>query len=85
MYSNGLTEPADIREVGYIKGLEKFSMDTKEEIFEFVILLFSFVFNSTLNYYLSNESQEHAKHVLEKKLKYLQNGIIKKEYRGDNI
>ena len=69
----------------YINGLEKFSMETKEEIFEFVILLFSFVFNSMLQYYTSDSLKEDAKFVLKKKLKYLQNGIIKNEYRGDNI
>ena len=69
----------------YINGLEKLSMETKEEVFEIVNLLFTFLFITVLKYYASNDSKEHARLVVEKKIKYLQNGIIKNEYRGDNI
>ena len=75
----------DIFEYTYINGLEKFSMDTKEEVFEFVFLLFEIVFHSVLNYYLHNVSKDVALHQLKKKLDYLKNGIIKEEYRGENI
>ena len=75
----------DIFEYTYINGLEKFSMDTKDEVFEFVFLLFEIVFHSVLNYYLHNVSKDVALHQLKKKLDYLKNGIIKEEYRGENI
>lgn len=75
----------DIFEYTYINGLEKFSMDTKDEVFEFVFLLFEIVFHSVLNYYLHNVSKDVALHQLKKKLEYLKNGIIKEEYRGENI
>ena len=75
----------DIKNFSYINGLEKFSMDRKEEVIEFVVLLFSMVFISMLKYYSTDNSRENAKNDLDKKLRYLQNGIIKKEYRGDNI
>lgn len=75
----------DIFEYTYINGLEKFSMDTKDEVFEFVFLLFEIVFHSALNYYLRNVSKDVALHQLKKKLDYLKNGIIKEEYRGENI
>ena len=60
-------------------------METKEEVFEVVNLLFTFLFITVLKYYASNDSKEKARLVVEKKIKYLQNGIIKQEYRGDNI
>lgn len=75
----------DIFEYTYINGLEKFSMDTKDEVFEFVFLLFEIVFHSALNFYLHNVSKDVALHQLKKKLDYLKNGIIKEEYRGENI
>ena len=75
----------DIEGFNYINGLEKFSMETKEEVFEIVNLLFTFLFITVLKYYASNDTKENARLVVEKKIKYLQNGIIKNEYRGDNI
>lgn len=75
----------DIEGFTYINGLEKLSMETKEEVFEIVNLLFTFLFITVLKYYASNDSKEKARLVVEKKIKYLQNGIIKDEYRGDNI
>lgn len=75
----------DIETYTYIHGLDKFSMDLKEEVFEFVFLLFEIVFHQALNFYITSITKTNAKLALNKKLEYLKNGIIKKEYRGENI
>ncbi len=69
----------------YVKNLEKWDYENREELLDILFALFSLV-TTSINYYYKNDIQfEVIDHKIKRGLRLLKYGVIKEEYRKEEL